>query len=209
MKKKLFLTAVILVIACLPAAADESTEFPWRNVMPYRAGLDPALPQYPIISQFLATSGDTINAIGDYSSCTTVFCIKPDTDQVFHIRRMIIFIEDVASDMTDTTYGSSAALTTGIEVAYYNNGETVTLTDTRALIKTNSDWSNYCYDIDPNSWGSTLKTNDSIVIRWTFGAAGQHIRLVGNDSDWLAVTLKDDLSGLQRHRFLVQGYRED
>jgi hypothetical protein len=47
--------------------------------------------------------------------------------------------------------------------------------------------------------------NNFAVVRWTFERAGQPLRLYGDNSDVLVMTVNDDLTGLVKHDFHIQG----
>jgi len=71
-------------------------------------------------------------------------------------------------------------------------------------VQTNAQWSNYSYDLSKYDFG----TGDAYIsIRWTFSKSGNLIRLEGNDNENIAVGFKGNFSGLNGHRFLVQGIR--
>ena len=157
-----------------------------------------------LIYRYLDTKGDgtgTKNANGDYST-PDIFYIAPDLkDMVLH--RLIVLIEDGAN-MRAEHYGTlGAALTNGVVVRVSDpSGVLVDLTD-ESPIKTNAGWGALCYDVDVKAWGAG---NDLLLVRWTFAKAGIPLVLDAKAGHKLEVVLSDDLQGLVRHYFMVQGW---
>jgi hypothetical protein len=192
-------------------------------------------PQNIILSRFLDTNGDgtgTKNANGDYSDPADIFYLQPAAGKVIRLNRMIIHYEDTQG-MTATEYGNlGAALTNGIVVRIQDDSGTISdLTDgvpTNGIVvriqddsgtisdltdgvpvKTNADWSRFCYDAQLSVWVSSgAPTNDVAQVRWTFGKSGTMIRLDGDANERLEVVLSDSFTGLIDQYFMVQGYTE-
>jgi len=166
-----------------------------------------------MINQFLDTVGDgtgTTNAIGNYSDAGAgaeeFFYTDPSTagstNAPSYIHRMIVSIGDT-SGMQAQEYGNTGgALTNGISIAIKRGAETL-IDLTPEVIKTNSQWAEYCYDANLLTWGAG---NELMVVRWSFDKSGDPIRLDAGDK--LVVTINDDCSGLLSHRFLIQGQQE-
>jgi len=174
----------------------------------YVRSTDSAGPQRTLLSRFLDTNGDdtgTKNANGDYSGAEEIFYIQPGAAQVFRLARMIVSIEDT-SGMAARDYGNiTNGLTNGVQVRNQNDsGTLVDLTD-GLPVQDNSSWGQFCYDVDLKTWSTG---NELLVVRWTFSKFGQFVRLNGANNERLEVVLNDNLSGLVRHYFLVQGYIE-
>jgi len=153
------------------------------------------------VYRLLDTVGDgtgTKNATGDYST-PQAFRISAPSGGLYMIERMIVHIRD-AQALSADNYGNLAELTTGVSVKVYNGDtEDVDLTDGEP-IKNHADWDGQCYDGKTTDFGSG---NNFYTVRWTFSKAGQPLYLHG---DWnLRVELADNLTGLIKHQFRVQG----
>lgn len=167
--------------------------------------------QKHIIHQFLSTNGDgtgTIIGTGNFSdagSGATEFTIEPGAGEIFRITRMIVHISDEGVINTADKYGN-IDLTNGIA---FTSKTTHHPTEEDLLgglpIMTTWDWGRYCYDVSGTDYTTNLNVFQA---RWTFAKAGQLVRLVGDNSDFIKITLNDDFSGLVDHSFQIQGYIE-
>ena len=162
-----------------------------------------------MISRYLDTVGDgsgTKQAIGDYSSGED-FKITPPSGQIYRITRLVVFIEDTRT-FDPNKYGNLGdALGNGISIKTKNaNGDIKDLTD-GIPITNNAAWGRVCYDATVSNYGGT-PANEALHVRWTFAKSGTVIRLVGDNGEFLAAELSDNLTGLIEHTFLVQGYVE-
>lgn len=166
--------------------------------------------QRQIISQFLSTDGTATgpyNANGSYDTTSTgIFYIEPPAGEVWRIRRMMVSIRDDGQGFTAVKYGAIATLTNGITVEVWRNGAKDLMLTAQDTVKSNADWGTMCYDVSFQTFGSS--TDAYLAARWTFLNSGQYIRLDGDTNDQLRVICRDNLSALEHHHFLVQGYKE-
>ncbi len=174
------------------------------------AALDPdfngPIPDY--VSLFLH-NGSTINATDDYSVNPKNFTGGPPSDEIWRISRMIITIIDTNINNFGE-YGNLPQLTNGIKLGVVINNSTKILNPLRNVtdnfvIRTNGDWAKVMFDLDIKDLGAG---DDYVVGRWTFEKAGTKIRLVGSRGDHIFIQFNDDLTGLDGHEFLIQGYIE-
>jgi len=167
--------------------------------------VDSGVPHKAIISRHLSDDGTTSggkNAIGNYASPTR-FYIQPAAGEVFIIRRIIVEIEDGPTMRAERYGGLPAALPNGVIAQKATNGvQTLDLTD-GIPVKTNAGWGRLCYDVDIKTWGAG---DELLLVRWTFGASGTDIELIGDNNDSLDIVLNDDFTGIIKQNFLVQGY---
>jgi hypothetical protein len=162
--------------------------------------------RYDPLFRNLDTAGDgsgTKNATGNYASDTPFYITPGWARHRFIIHRVLYYIEDDAIGIDLSTYGGITALTTGVLVRVTRKDGTVfDLTD-GVPIKTNGDIARICYDLDI----STFPANNNYVIgRWTFAKSGAPIVL--NFGDRLEFVMRDNLTTLVAHYFMVQGYIE-
>ncbi|MHC4316827.1 MAG: hypothetical protein ACYSW3_30670 [Planctomycetota bacterium] len=163
-----------------------------------------------LISRVLDTVGDgsgTTDAIGNYAGGSIEdFMIKPASDEVFVLTRMLIQVVDTTG-MDADKYGNNITLTNGIHVLVTDGvGSTIMeLTDPNNPIIANGDWGAFCYDVDVKTWGTG---NNHLLARWTFAKSGEDVYLRGHRGEQLVVRLNDDFSGLIHHHFVVQGYSQ-
>lgn len=116
--------------------------------------------------------------------------------------RLLITIGDAGTSMAVEKYGGITTLTNGCKLEVIaSDGSTVLrdLLDNRP-VKTNYGWGERCYDVNLLSFGSG---EDVILCRWTFANAGAPLYLQAGQR--LQLTVQDDLTGLTRHKFVLQG----
>jgi hypothetical protein len=120
---------------------------------------------------------------------------------MLHIARMIIMIEDTGN-FSASGYGASTALTNGIGVEVFNADDTL-LIDLTAdeHVHANIEWAEYCHDVNYQSFGTGP---NYMSARWTFTRGGKPISL--QTGQYLAVELQDDMTFLDEHKFMVQGF---
>jgi hypothetical protein len=169
--------------------------------------------QLKLISQHLSTDGaggGTISGNADYSSTPGRFYIKPPAGSVYRIARLLVHIQDSGA-FAAGDYGNGISLTgsQGVYLRQYTDG-TTTRTEVVDFmnsqpVQSNAEWGARCYDLSLDDFGSG---DNFLNVRWTFTKAGQFIRLVGDDEDFLEIELIGDFSGLTDHEFFVQGYIE-
>lgn len=160
--------------------------------------------------RYLDTNGDGTgdeNAIGDYGTTPDVFFIQPAEGQIMLLSRIIVFVEDAKGFLADIYGGSLApALTNGITMKVVDDkGTQIDLTNGQP-IKTNSQWSQICYDAQLIDWGAG--SNDAMAVRFTFAKSGSVIRLEGDKNERFEIGLSDSMVHLEKHTFMVQGYYE-
>ena len=128
----------------------------------------------------------------------------PSVGKYWHIERMIIYMEDGTAPKINE-YGSTGALTNGCLLRTTRGGpdgvETLDLLG-GIVVKTNGDWASLCYDIDLSIPGSG---NGVVLVRWTFGRAGQPIVLDGARGDKIVLQTQDAMNALVSQRFMIQG----
>ena len=113
------------------------------------------------------------------------------------------YIEDAEVSISLATYGGITALTNGLLLQLVRkNGTTFDLGD-GLPIKSNSDWARQCYDVDISTFPAG---NNYVHARWTFSRSGAPIVL--NFGDKLQFVMRDTLTALVQHYFLLQGYIE-
>jgi len=169
-----------------------------------RQHIDPHRPQHKIISRHLKFADGTENAVSNYTNTQTQLYIQPPAGYVYYIRRLIVHIRDTGG-FDAAKYGNNLTFATGIGIrTFTGSGATLTndLTD-GDRIKTNADWGHWCYDITLVDFGIG---DEFLNVRWTFGKSGQIIRLDGDQMDRFSAILSDDMTGLNDHHFVVQGY---
>ena len=153
--------------------------------------------------RYLDTNGDgsgTKQATGDYSTTPTSFYIKPANGDIYLIERAIVHIRDSAGYRADRYGDMPQALTNGIEVKMFRNGNVSDDLTDGIPVKVNADWGRLCYDVSPVAFGAG---NDFLQARWTFAKSGQPLKLGSNQS--LHFMLNDDFTRLIEHTFMIQG----
>ena len=147
----------------------------------------------------LASDGSTISMNNDYSGGAVNFSVTNARSGNMVVERLLVQIRDTGT-FTDANFGA-ITLTNGISVQYTLNGTTITLTNANN-IKTNMDFSVYCYD---NIITDASAGDDATSARWTFGSKGITLK----PTEIISMTLNDDLTGLSEMQAMVQGYYEN
>lgn len=163
----------------------------------------------PYASVYLKSSSGSTN--GNYGSHLTNenWEYAPSARSTMRVMRMLVTIEDTSGIAQDEYGNLGASLTSGILVRTADSsGATILDLLDGGAIRTNADWSRYCYDVQLHSWTAS-PTNEMVSVRWTFDKAGVPIRLEGGKSESIQVRLRDNLTGLVTHNFIVQGYFEE
>jgi len=132
-----------------------------------------------------------------------VYQIAPPSDETWHIRAVILHIED-GTEPTIDKFGGIASLTNGI-VIRQNNGTKRNL----AVIRRNGDMKEYFgaehVSFIQKSGGGDWATNGF----WEFATHSRAIvRLVGATSDTLQIIIQDDLTDLSEFEVIIQGHKE-
>jgi hypothetical protein len=152
---------------------------------------------------YLDTVGDgsgTKNAIGNYLSTAEEF-LYTAYGQGVAVNRLIIMIEDGTGIRAERYASLAQALTNGVTI-YTKDADGNTMEDLTAgiPIKQNAQWGALCYDVELREWGAG---NEFILVRWTFGHAGNPLHLDAYES--IVVGLNDDFTEVVTHTFMIQG----
>lgn len=164
-------------------------------------------PQSKIISTMLRSG--TFSEILPASGAATTYTFAPTENQLVHVERCIPFIQDTGGFYASRYGGMAAALTAGIVMAVYGTVDGVddtvlyNLTDTDYPIKSNADWTSYCYDTSYVSYG---QGDNMLVSRWTFAKSGQPVYLDASKNQYIGLSTADTLTDLVAHHVLIQGY---
>ena len=128
----------------------------------------------------------------------------PAEGKVWEIERMIVKIQD-DSQFTAAKYGGIDTLANGVHVGLHYSGkdgpQVLDLLDGSNITGT-AEWSAHCHDVKVFTFGAG---DNYVSVRWTFGKAGEPIVLHGYHKDKIVVTIRDDLSTLVDHSFVIQG----
>lgn len=160
------------------------------------------------MSQYLDSVGDgtgTKNLIGDYSGAATIFKIQPPAGEIYHLNRLMVYIEDVGT-FDSGSYGNGISLTNGVKFRISDNSG-VLHDMTPINIKKNVHWDRTFFDVKINNYGTG---NEALIGRWTFANDyGAPVILNGDNNERLEVVLEDDFTGLVEHYFLTKGTKHD
>jgi len=165
-------------------------------------------PQKRPLFRYADTVGDGTgnpDAIGDYEGNPTDFKIKPNPGEIIRLARAILLVEDSGS-FDSGFYGNGLTLTNGLRPYFQTNGvRRYFVSGGQPPILTSGDVAGFCHDLELRTWGAG---NQFLTARWTFTKAGIYFRVVGDTEDEFGIELSDDFSGLEKHRFMMQGYYE-
>ena len=153
-------------------------------------------------SRYMDTIGDgsgVKNAIGDYASTPTIFKIKPRPSEIFHVHRLIPFLQDSGS-LDTASYGNGIILTAGIEIKVVDDSGVLWDITDGVPIKSNAAWKKLCFDENISEYG---QGDESGSWRYTFDKDGDHIVLDGANGGELQASFGDSFAQLVEHYFRV------
>lgn len=159
------------------------------------------------LSQHLTDTGITSgnsSANVDGSVTPVLLKISPPQAGKYLITRMLVLIR-ATGKFAAAQYGTLAELTNGVVVGIFDDttGTMVQSFTPGDSITTNAIWGGVCYDVDVKVWGTG---DEFLLARWTFAKSGIDLLLNQHNNHALGVLIQDDLTVLNSHRFLVQGY---
>ena len=131
------------------------------------------------------------------------FTAGPPSGKKWFISRILVTVTDTS--MTWQDFGGITALTNGMTLTYKSEGTTYDLLD-GLPIKQNSNWTQYCYDVELMEGPGIL---DIVRVRWTFSNSGTFLVLNNANSDVFTSTVRDNLTALDEYRTVIQGYEVD
>lgn len=148
---------------------------------------------------------DGTNHLADVDgSVTPVPFFRGPTTGYWKVARLIVVISDTGG-LGAEEYGNISTLTNGVTVKIHQGGVTgpveLDLMDGDA-VRSSVDWSRYCYDVTDHTFGSG---DNFIAVRWTFNNTGGPLLLSAHSNDVLVATIQDNLVGLVKHTFMLQG----
>ena len=144
-------------------------------------------------------AGGEENAIGDYTTPDIFYWTATD-----HIRihQMSVLIQDSA--VAAVKYGNLTALTNGMHVRHYDSAFAILETFNDIAIKNNAGWALYADDMREHVFG----TGDAFVLaHWHFKEDGTPLRI--EPGEHFGIALSDNMTGLTRHNFVIQGQYEN
>lgn len=155
--------------------------------------------------RYLDLTGDGTgakDAAVDGSVTPVKFKIQPPAGRHFILHRLLVYIECSRVGFSADTYGNVAKLANGVLVRIHNANDDAVVTDLTDGIGVdhNSHWRSLCFDSEPDEYGNGDR---AVGVRWTFSKSGQPLSLL--DHEYFAVTIQDDLTGLDEQLFMVQG----
>lgn len=170
-----------------------------------------------LLSRYADETGDgsgNYSANDDYDADPREFKVTAQPGEHIFVTRMIVSVEDTGT-FDSGGYGNGSVLAEGIEVYVKNPAGEIAyyLTMDGASphpVKSNGEWSHYCFDIQLHSFGSG---NQHLAVRWTFAhqtdvnIRGERDAGVELLPGWSIVVLcQDSMTHLVDHHFLMQGW---
>jgi len=143
---------------------------------------------------------------GEGEGGPVLFRINAPANKTHVIHRLHVVIEDGGNFQTSTYGAISGGLASGLRVGYFDTTTNAILDDLTAghPIKTNFDWSLHAYPATLNAWGGG---NQHLVAIWDFAEDGCSLHVNSlQPNRCFGVEVRDDLTGLVAHEFVVYGY---
>jgi hypothetical protein len=149
--------------------------------------------------------GTTIGSAGTFGgtcTCAPAFVYAPTSTEVAVITRLNGYAYDSAFD--DSKYFDITALTNGIEVRWYRNDAILkTLTATPVKI-----WNQWYLNagVDAQAVDAGVANQTHSPLRWSFFKGCGELRIDGGQTEFIAVIIRDDVSGLGAQEMAIQGH---
>jgi len=159
---------------------------------------------FPYVVRHLADNEGNHDANVDGSVEPVVFKLRPPTTGIYVVTELVVNIEASQSFRTNT-YGSLPQLTNGLRIGYFDDETNAIVEDITAEhpIRKNVDWAMYAFPVELNSWGGG---NSHLTARWSLGDVGTKMIVQAGSNLAIGVEIRDDLSSLVTHEFVVHGY---
>jgi hypothetical protein len=157
-----------------------------------------------VLTSYLRTDAGSADAAVDGSETAVRFKLQPRSNQRFFVHHMTLYIRDGQNGFNADDYGAvSGPLTNGVALGIYSAA------DDRLIkclcdgipIRQNSDW----LRISTSALVEDYRGNGDVVqtARLQFDDIGGPLKL--RPTEYLAVLVQDDLTGLTGHYFLAKG----
>lgn len=164
------------------------------------------------LNRHLDTNGDGTGShdanVDGSGGSDVLFRIDPPADGAHVLHRLQIIVEGSGNFRTNT-YGNLATLLNGLQVGYFDNSEdldAVTVVDDLTAghpVKSNFDWALHAHPVESYSWGGG---NSHLVAVWDFARQGCPLLVRSGTPYAFGVNVRDNLSTLVAHEFVVCGY---
>jgi hypothetical protein len=140
----------------------------------------------------------------DGSGTTQNFFIKPNAGEIIRISRVLLSIRDTGTfDSGGWGNNGGTPLTNGLKMyVSYSGGADAQI---NGAVKSHYELASVMYDFTHFSFGSG---DEFAVSRFSFDKFGDHVRLIGDNNDYIKITVEDNLTGLVDQRVKGEGYYE-
>jgi len=148
-------------------------------------------------------SGDKILAVkGDVAAKD--FYLQPEEGKVYHIHRMMMFIQDGAVAFAPSTFGALSALTNGLLLQVEKVADDSVLFDLLdgEALKNNSHWGALAYDVRLDDYGGS-STDAVLMSRLSFDKFGGPLTLTSTER--FRLSIRDDLTDLTEFHIILEG----
>lgn len=176
----------------------------YTNITPVGLTGSAKTPGNFVLSNLTLAGTDSMVTSGAGSAKTYKYTVP--TDKVFNWHRTNVLIIDTSID--GSKFGGVTSTTSGVQFNVVDSDETVLLNFTDSLesagIKNNGEFG-LLAGVDVNILSGT--PNDTALVRWSIDKAGAPVKLTAGQ--YIACTVRDDLTGLIRYHTQVQGILND
>ncbi len=145
------------------------------------------------------------NANGDYSATgvgATTFSAGPPANDVWYMSRIMVYVQDTGN-FDATLYGNAIVMTNGYHSWHTHEGHDHVLVPASVGVKTTGDLAANMFNIQHEAFGTG---DEWLAAPFVFEEVGGPVVLNGDAGDTFNVEFRDDLSGLNKHHFTLQGY---
>ncbi len=160
--------------------------------------VSPANAVYQALSVDGDGTGSTDGAV-DGSVTPVVLKLLPPAGRQVAVERLIVSYSDAGS-FDSAKYGNGITVANGVLVAVHRVVDDAVVLEL-GNVRTNADWGGLCYDIALVDFGTG---NAYLNVRWTLSKDTGGPLLIGADQ-YLAITIRDNLSNLASQRFEARG----
>lgn len=148
--------------------------------------------------------GVNFNANGDYSTVNKTFSAAPPEHETWYISRIMIYVQDTGN-FDAVLYGNDVTMVNGYHSWHTHKGHDHILVPAEIGIKSTGDLAANMFGIQHESFGTG---DEWLAAPFIFENIGGPVVLNGDEGETFNVKFRDNLSGLNKHYFTLQGYKD-
>lgn len=142
------------------------------------------------------------NANGNYAIVNKTFSAAPPAGEIWYISRIMVYVQDTGN-FDATLYGNGIVMANGYHSWHTHKGHDHVLMPAEAGVKSTGDLAANMFGIQHEAFGTG---DEWLAAPFIFEDIGGPVVLNGDDNESFNVEFRDDLTGLNKHYFTLEGY---